>query len=121
MTEFTKQHIRNLRDMVEKSLDSNEVYVSEIALNEIQRLQARVQELEVEGKQVCESTIFEQDYQTMEAEIGNQHIAVGLVVEYSKKYHLIHAMIAVSVSSMWKARRMTYTRKLRGCMESCSL
>ena len=48
MTEFTKQHIRNLRDMVEKSLDSNEVYVSEIALNEIQRLQARVNELEQE-------------------------------------------------------------------------
>ena len=44
---FTKQYIRNLRDMVKKSLDSNEVYVSEIALDEIERLQA-------ERDQVCE-------------------------------------------------------------------
>ena len=44
---FTKEYIRNLRDMVKKSLDSNEVYVSEIALDEVERLQA-------ERDQVCE-------------------------------------------------------------------
>ena len=47
MTEFIKEYIRNLRDMVGKSLDSNEVYVSEIALDEIQRQQERVAECHI--------------------------------------------------------------------------
>ena len=44
---FTKQYIRNLRDMVKKSLDSNEVYVSEIALDEVERLQKQRQHIEI--------------------------------------------------------------------------
>jgi len=60
---FTEDVIKSCR-MCAVFLDEPACSVFNLALDEIERLQARVAELEVEGKQVCESTIFEQDYQT---------------------------------------------------------
>jgi hypothetical protein len=55
--------IGNLQNMIDwhnqKNIEWQDKYDAET-----NTLKARVAELEVEGKQVCESTIFEQDYQT---------------------------------------------------------
>ena len=64
MTEFTPEWIAGAREVVGNDAASPSGQIAFIALDHIERLQKRVQELEVEGKQVCESTIFEQDYQT---------------------------------------------------------
>ena len=64
MTEFTSDEVKRLRKSLEFSHGTYCEKYLERALDEIERLQARVAELEAEGKQVCESTIFEQDYQT---------------------------------------------------------